>query len=155
MIKEKISNDLFSYSYDYVGDLAETFSLLWPKKKKTKKISLNFFMKKITSINNKDSLLNFLEQTFNDISSNQIFAIIKILTGGLRVGVSEGILKECFVKLGSKNEYEIDEDWHAFSFPFKDFFYWLNGGKLPKNINANELFHSFMLANNFEEKLIN
>ena len=40
MIKEKF-NDLFSYSYDYVGDLAETFSLLWPKKKKSK-ISLNF-----------------------------------------------------------------------------------------------------------------
>jgi DNA ligase-1 len=154
MIKEKISNDLFSYSYDYVGDLAETFSLLWPKKKKSKKISLNFFMKKITSIDNKDSLLNFLKQTFNDISSNQIFAIIKILTGGLRVGVSEGILKECFVKLGSKNKYEIDEYWHAFSFPFKDFFYWLNGGSLPKNVNTNELFHSFMLANNFEEKLI-
>ena len=50
-------------------------------------------MKKITSIDNKDSLLNFLKQTFNNISSNQIFAIIKILTGGLRVGVSEGILK--------------------------------------------------------------
>ena len=79
-------------------------------------------MKKITSIDNKDSLLNFLKQTFNNISSNQIFAIIKILTGGLRVGVSEGILKECFVKLGSKNKYEIDEYWHAFSFPFKDFF---------------------------------
>ena len=30
MIKRKISEDLFSYSYDYVGDLAETFSLLWP-----------------------------------------------------------------------------------------------------------------------------
>ena len=28
MIKRKISEDLFSYSYDYVGDLAETFSVL-------------------------------------------------------------------------------------------------------------------------------
>ena len=79
-------------------------------------------MKKITSIDNKDSLLNFLKQTFNNISSNQIFAIIKILTGGLRVGVSEGILKECFVKLGSKNKYEIDEYWHAFLFHLKIFF---------------------------------
>ena len=37
MIKDKISNDLFSYSYDYVGDLYETFSLLWPKEKNKKK----------------------------------------------------------------------------------------------------------------------
>ena len=30
LLKEKIDEDLFLYSYDYVGDLAETFSLLWP-----------------------------------------------------------------------------------------------------------------------------
>ena len=41
MIKRKVSDELFSYSYDYVGDLAETFSLLWPKKKEKKK---NFFL---------------------------------------------------------------------------------------------------------------
>ena len=40
MIKRKVSEDLFSYSYDYVGDLAETFSLLWPKSKEKKN---NFF----------------------------------------------------------------------------------------------------------------
>ena len=34
MIKRKISEDLFSYSYDYVGDLAETFSLCGLKVKK-------------------------------------------------------------------------------------------------------------------------
>ena len=31
LIKKKISDDLFNHSYEYVGDLAETFSLLWPK----------------------------------------------------------------------------------------------------------------------------
>ena len=46
MIKEKISNDLFSYSYDYVGDLAETFSLLWPKRKKNQKNFVKFFYEK-------------------------------------------------------------------------------------------------------------
>ena len=44
MIKRKISDELFSYSYDYVGDLAETFSLLWPKKKEKKRISFLLFL---------------------------------------------------------------------------------------------------------------
>ena len=35
MIKRKISDELFSYSYDYVGD-PKHFSLLWPKKVKKK-----------------------------------------------------------------------------------------------------------------------
>ena len=43
MIKAKVSDELFSYSYDYVGDLAETISLLWPKAEKKKSIPLNFF----------------------------------------------------------------------------------------------------------------
>ena len=31
LIEEKVPKRLFEYSYDYVGDLAETISLLWPK----------------------------------------------------------------------------------------------------------------------------
>ena len=31
LLKEKVDEDMFLYSYDYVGDLAETFSLLWPR----------------------------------------------------------------------------------------------------------------------------
>ena len=153
MIKRKISDELFSYSYDYVGDLAETFSLLWPKKKEKKKISFLFFMKSINKYNNKESLLNFLERTFDNTSSNEIYAIIKILTGGLRVGVSEGILKECLVELGVRDKFEIEEHWHAFSPSFKNFFSWLNGESLPEGINKKELFHSFMLSDTFDENL--
>ncbi len=154
MIKRKISEELFSYSYDYVGDLAETFSLLWPKSKEQKPISFVFFMKSIAKYDNKKSFISFLEKTFDNISSNEIYAIIKILTGGLRVGVSEGILKECLVEQGVRNKFEIEEYWYAFSSSFKNFFCWLSGGKLPDNINKKELFHSFMLSDTFDENQI-
>ena len=72
MIKRKVSEDLFSYSYDYVGDLAETISLLWPKRKEKKSISFLHFMKSISKYNNKESFINFLEKTFDNISSNEI-----------------------------------------------------------------------------------
>ena len=62
MIKRKISEDLFSYSYDYVGDLAETF-LFCGQKVKKKTISFFCFMKSIEKYNNKESLINFLEKT--------------------------------------------------------------------------------------------
>ena len=46
LIKKKISDDLFNHSYEYVGDLAETFSLLWPKNNIKKKIKFTIFYKK-------------------------------------------------------------------------------------------------------------
>ena len=33
LLKKKVDEDMFLYSYDYVGDLAETFSLLWPSER--------------------------------------------------------------------------------------------------------------------------
>ena len=46
MIKDKISNDLFSYSYDYVGDLALNFFTTLAKEKKIKKNFVKFFYEK-------------------------------------------------------------------------------------------------------------
>ena len=45
LIKQKIAPELFDLSYDYVGDLAETISLLWPKNDSTftKLIYLNLW----------------------------------------------------------------------------------------------------------------
>ena len=63
MIKRKISEDLFSYSYDYVGDLAETF-LFCGQKVKKKQFLFFSFMKSIEKYNNKESLINFLEKNF-------------------------------------------------------------------------------------------
>ena len=46
LIKKKIDEEMFLYSYDYVGDLAETVSLLWPRNKikKLDSYSLSSFM---------------------------------------------------------------------------------------------------------------
>lgn len=48
LIKNKISPELFDLSYDYVGDIAETISLLWPKNKCSNlNLSLSDFMNNI------------------------------------------------------------------------------------------------------------
>ena len=41
ILKKELDSYLFEQSYDYVGDLAETVALIWPKKNISKKISLN------------------------------------------------------------------------------------------------------------------
>ena len=44
IIKSKVDPILFDLSYDYVGDMAETISLLWPFKKKKKLCTLSYFI---------------------------------------------------------------------------------------------------------------
>ena len=156
LLKKKIDKDMFSYSYDYVGDLAETFSLLWPKNdnKKLHSHSLSLFMNNLTKLKCKNDLIIFLENYFNTSSPNEIYTIIKILLGGLRVGVSNELLKESLSKIGLRSKEEIEESWYGFSFPYNGFFEWLKGQNLPKEFNSKDLFHSFMLSNPFDENLI-
>ena len=156
LLKGKVDEDLFLYSYDYVGDLAETFSLLWPKDK-SKKInshSLSSFMSSLEKQTSKDDLIIFLTNHFNNCLPNEIYTTIKILLGGLRVGVSNELLKESLSKIGSRSKEEIEENWYGFSFPYNGFFNWLKGENLPKQFDPKNLFHSFMLSNPFNENLI-
>ena len=41
LVYEQVDQHLFDYSYDYVGDLAETISLIWPTKKEGKSQNLS------------------------------------------------------------------------------------------------------------------
>ena len=57
MITERVGNTLFKYSYDYVGDLAETISLLWESNENIRSnINLNQFMTLISECNDKEKL---------------------------------------------------------------------------------------------------
>ena len=70
LIKKKISDDLFNHSYEYVGDLAETFSLLWPKNNiKKKKLNLPFFIRNIQKKKKKKLLIKKIKNKFNQIFS--------------------------------------------------------------------------------------
>lgn len=151
LIKKKIDEELFKYSYDYVGDLAETISLLWKSNnEKELDYKLSEFMDTLTNIQNKNHLKDKIEVILDESSENQRFCVLKILTGGLRVGVSDGLIKEALTKYGCRSSSEIDELLHGFKTPFIDLFSWLDGKEKPSYIDKKKLFHSFMLANNFK-----
>ncbi|MEL0125422.1 MAG: hypothetical protein VW827_07160, partial [Alphaproteobacteria bacterium] len=154
LIKNKIPPELFELSYDYVGDIAETISLLWPKNKSPNlNLNLSDFMNNIFFIDDKKTVLEKLENIFNSSTSSQIYTIIKIITGGLRVGVSNGLVRESLVAFGNRSSIEIEEVWHGFTYPFFDFFEWLLGASLPKGLKKEDLFHSFMLAKSIDNKI--
>ncbi|UVC07272.1 cisplatin damage response ATP-dependent DNA ligase [Rhizobium sp. TH2] len=151
---ERMDEVLFSYSYDYVGDLAETISLIWPEPEN--RIS-----------NDDDPSLAYVVETLSRASRSEApakfaslldrldppgrYAVIKLVTGGLRIGVSARLAKQALADFGHKDVVEIEELWHGLKVPYTELFTWLEGttGK-PENL-AKALFRPVMLANPVED----
>src|SRR5689334_949017 len=55
------------------------------------------------------------------------WALIKLVTGGLRVGVSARLAKAAVAALGDKNVHDIEVIWPALTPPYRDLFAWLEG----------------------------
>ena len=151
IIKSKVDPILFDLSYDYVGDMAETISLLWPFKKKKKLCTLSYFINFFHE-NSKLQVEKFLISQLDKASTTERWAIIKLFTGGLRIGVSEKNAKVSLSKFGNVNLDQIEKIWHGFSPPYVKLFSWLEkGGPIPK-IDILKTFHPMMLADQIDSK---
>ena len=151
---ERMDEVLFSYSYDYVGDLAETISLIWPEPENQ-------------ILNDDDPSLAYVVETLSRASRSEApakfaslldrldppgrYAVIKLVTGGLRIGVSARLAKQALADFGHKEIIEIEELWHGLKVPYTELFTWLESttGK-PDNL-AKALFRPVMLANPVED----
>ena len=121
MIRSKVDPYLFDLSYDYVGDMAETISLIWPLNKKKNLPSLTNFIKFISQ-NRKAEVLNFLSDVLDSSNQTERWSIIKLITGGLRIGVSERMVKLSLSVYGNKEIESIEKIWHGLSPPYDNLF---------------------------------
>jgi len=152
LVLERMDPVLFGYSYDYVGDLAETVSLVWPEAPAGHKMrmTLSAVVAALQSASRSDGpqvLATLLDQA--DVSAR--FAIIKLVTGGLRIGVSARLAKQALADLGQVEVTEIEELWHGLKPPYLSLFAWLTG-EAPKPVSAAlALFRPVMLAHPLDD----
>ena len=151
MIRSKVDPYLFDLSYDYVGDMAETISLIWPLNKKKNLPSLTNFIKFISQ-NRKAEVLNFLSDVLDSSNQTERWSIIKLITGGLRIGVSERMVKLSLSVYGNKEIESIEKIWHGLSPPYENLFNWLENKQKKPKINFLKIFHPMMLSHPIDEK---
>ena len=145
LIKEKQDAYLFDLSYDYVGDLAETVSLLWDQKKEGNMPGLSFLFESLTKATNEDLKSNIID-ILDMSTADQRWAFIKLFTGGLRIGVSSRLVKQALANYGNVDLEEIEKIWHGLHLPYINLFSWLEKkGSKPK-ISIYDIFHPMMLA---------
>jgi ATP-dependent DNA ligase len=160
LIVERVDPVLFEWSYDYVGDLAETVALLWPKLPHPAEAkqgdddlpapSLTAVVAALASLG-KAELPGRLARWLDALDATGRWALLKLLTGGLRIGVSARLAKTAVAALGDKTPDEIELLWPALAPPYLDLFAWVEGrGDKPANVNP-LAFRPAMLAHAVEE----
>ena len=155
LVMERIDPVLFGYSYDYVGDLAETVSLVWPEpppeRRPNHQPTLGEVVAALQNASRSDGP-TVLARLLDSASIEARYAIIKLVTGGLRIGVSARLAKQAAADLGGVDVSEIEELWHGLTVPYVSLFVWLEGrGPKPEKA-ARALFRPVMLSNPVEDR---
>lgn len=152
LISERTDPILFALSYDYVGDLSETVALMWSGKSSGRNSTptLSEIVAALDTAKKSDvpellaSYLDMLDETGR-------WALLKLVTGGLRIGVSARLAKTAIAELARANADDIDEIWHGLEPPYTSLFTWIDGrGPKPESEHPAP-FRPPMLAHPIEE----
>jgi DNA ligase-1 len=155
LMADRMDPVLFGYSYDYVGDLAETVSLVWPDppphQMPNHEPTLADVVGALQSASRSDGP-SVLARLLDSAGIEARFAIIKLVTGGLRIGVSARLAKQALAEFGKVDVTEIEELWHGLKAPYADLFAWLEGSAPKPEKAARALFRPVMLSTPVEER---
>jgi len=218
LVAEQMDEVLFTYSYDYVGDLAETIALVWheregagaslsppraappspalphrggegraatvidisthagkaeaqepsplvgegweggtasvagrnPEPPRRNTPSLSAVVETIAASSRSEGPRRVAE-FLDALDATGRWALLKLVTGGLRIGVSARLTKQALADIGGKEVNEIEELWHGLVPPYADLFAWLEGrGEKPSSA-ALAPFRPVMLAQPLED----
>ena len=113
LVVERMDEILFGYSYDYVGDLAETIALVWPTQGEPEvPPRLSEVVEQLHAASRLEGP-RLVERWLDRLDASGRYALLKLVTGGLRVGVTARLAKQALAKLGGKDVTEIEELWHG------------------------------------------
>jgi DNA ligase-1 len=168
LIAERVDPVLFELSYDYVGDLSETVALMWKTRMQCSAsaaqmrgpnaadarqdggLLLSSVVTALSSLSKAD-LPGHLARWLDQLDETGRWALLKVVTGELRIGVSARLAKTAAAALGDKDPQEIELIWPAMRPPYLELFAWLNGrGDKPTSRDPAP-FRPPMLAHAIEE----
>src|SRR5262249_33232477 len=113
LITERTDEVLFALSYDSVGDLSETVALTWPTVRAHRPnatLSLSEVVATLSTLG-KSELPAQLARWLDALDEIGRWALLKLVTGGLRVGVSARLAKTAAAALGDKDPQEVELIW--------------------------------------------
>ena len=129
LVAERTDPELFALSYDYVGDLSETVALMWPANPQQRvkaTPSLSNVVETLSTLG-KAQLPAQIARWLDELDETGRWALLKLVTGGLRIGVSARLAKTAVAALGGEEPDEIEILWPGLTPPYLDLFAWVEG----------------------------
>jgi DNA ligase-1 len=154
LIAERTDPVLFELSHDYVGDLSETVALMWPRPAEAGASGdppmLSDVVAKLATLG-KTELPGQLARWLDALDETGRWALLKLVTGGLRIGVSARLAKTAVAALGDQDPDAIELIWPELERPYAELFAWVEGlGEKPVGRDPAP-FRPVMLAHAVEE----
>jgi DNA ligase-1 len=154
LISERTDPVLFALSHDYVGDLSETVALLWPASagdpSQHHDLKLSEIVAALSSLA-KAELPGALARWLDALDETGRWALLKLVTAELRIGVSARLAKTAVAALGGKDAQEIELVWSSLRPPYVELFAWLEGRAGKPASSDPAPFRPAMLAHAIEE----
>ena len=152
LVAERTDPVLLALSQDYVGDFAETVALIWPEKAGTNAAPpmLSEVVEGL-ELATRAEVPRLIETWLDGLDSNGRFALIKLVTGALRVGVSARLARVALAEWAGRGVEEIEEVWHGVAPPYIPIFRWLEGREPRPDPRDAPVFRPLMLAHPLEE----
>jgi DNA ligase-1 len=157
LIAERTDPVLFELSYDYVGDLSETVALMWPTSSSSpasrageETLTLTAVIETLATLG-KSELPARLARWLDALDETGRWALIKLVTGGLRIGVSARLAKAAVAALGPTDAQDIELLWPGLTPPYVELFAWLEGRADKPASGDPAPFRPAMLAHALDE----
>jgi len=155
LIMERVDPELFALSRDFVGDTAETVSLLWPEPagevppppSVSEAVAALSAMTRATVNAELSALLDRLD-------ANGRYALLKLATGAMRIGISARLARVAFAQAFDVPIDDVEEHWHGQTPPYAALFDWAAHGGAAPSAEHLPLFRPFMLAHPLEDSAI-
>jgi len=150
LVEERVDPVLFRMSRDYVGDMAETVSLLWPKPDEPcdlddGSLRLSAVVERLSTLS-KSEAPAALARMLDHLDPSGRFALLKLATGALRIGISARLAKVALAEAFGLDVDAVEEVWHGIDPPYLPILEWAEGRGEQPTARDVPVFRPFMLA---------
>jgi DNA ligase-1 len=155
--EERVDPTLLYMSRDYVGDMAETVSLLWPKAIEQPSdiddgsLRIGAVVERLAGLGRSEAP-GALAAMLDHLDASGRYALLKLATGALRAGVSARLAKLAFAQAFGLDVGDVEEVWHGIDPPYASLFDWAEGTADRPVTRDLPVFRPFMLAHALEEQ---
>lgn len=151
LLMDRVDPVLFTLSRDFVGDTAETASLLWPDNHAALDPPTVSETVEALSGMTRQTVAPELARLLDRLDSTGRYALIKLATGAMRIGISARLAKVALADAFGVSVEDVEEYWHGQAPPYPALFAWAAEGASPPVVSHIPTFRPFMLAHPLED----